>query len=228
MLLSPLCDMCRLGQCAISCRLYGVYFCQMFLLTPHHTRLLDLSSRLQTCPCRYTSVDIPLPFPLRPTPPPPLITLSPFPPPLPLPTPPPMIPAIPVAPRHTLAPVPLPISPSPTLAIPSLFATFLLFVLLFIMSSLAIINTPPPVTHIRILHLPIPRRQPLRGTPQPAPQLMQEQPGVLPSQKIGQQPLCVTCAGTALDIDCLEDGDNVLEEEFRIVGSACGGGRCVG
>jgi hypothetical protein len=69
---------------------------------------------------------------------------------------------------------------------------------------------PKPRLRIRIgvLNLAIPLGQRARGTPQPAPQLVQEQPRVRPPQEVGQHRLGL--ARAALQVDCLEDGDDVF------------------
>lgn len=67
-----------------------------------------------------------------------------------------------------------------------------------------------------VLHLPIPRRQPRRGTAQPAAQLVQEQARRgRPAEEIGQHDFCL--ARAVLEVDCFEDGDDVLEEELGVV-----------
>jgi hypothetical protein len=49
---------------------------------------------------------------------------------------------------------------------------------------------------------------------------VQEQAGVLPPQEVGQHGLGL--AGAALDVDRLEDGDDVLEEELGVGAAAEG------
>ena len=78
---------------------------------------------------------------------------------------------------------------------------------------------PPLAVHIGVLNLTVPRFQALGGTPQPAAKLMPEQPGVIATEKVGEHVFGLAAA--ALNIDRLENGDNVFEEEFGVVASPC-------
>jgi len=55
--------------------------------------------------------------------------------------------------------------------------------------------------------------------PQPRAQLVQEQPRVVPSEELLQHLLGLPAA--AFDVDRLEDRDDVLEQEFGVVGAPC-------
>lgn len=143
-------------------------------------------------------------------------------PPLCIPLPPPPLPPPPLRHHSTRPPM-----PPPHLILP-------LLPLRPLRPLLAIPPSPPlPPAWLRIPHLPIPNRQRPRRTPQPTPQLVPKQRRVLPPQKIPQHPRRL--ARAALDVDCLEDGDDVLEEELGVVvpagvggGGRGGGGGCGG
>ena len=55
--------------------------------------------------------------------------------------------------------------------------------------------------------------------PQPRAQLVQEQPRVVPSDELLQHLLGLPAA--AFGVDRLEDRDDVLEQEFGVVGAPC-------
>ena len=70
-----------------------------------------------------------------------------------------------------------------------------------------------------ILHVPVPVFQLGVRAPQPRAQLVQEQPRVVPSEELLQHLLGLPAA--AFDVDRLEDCDDVLEQEFGVVGTPC-------
>ena len=70
-----------------------------------------------------------------------------------------------------------------------------------------------------VLHVPVPVFQLGVRAPQPRAQLVQEQPRVVPSEELLQHLLGLPAA--ALGVDRLEDRDDVLEQEFGVVGAPC-------
>jgi hypothetical protein len=67
--------------------------------------------------------------------------------------------------------------------------------------------------------VPVPVFQLGVRAPQPRAQLVQEQPRVVPSEELLQHLLGLPAA--AFGVDRLEDRDDVLEQEFGVVGAPC-------
>ena len=67
--------------------------------------------------------------------------------------------------------------------------------------------------------MPVPVFQLGVRAPQPRAQLVQEQPRVVPSEELLQHLFGLPAA--AFDVDRLEDRDDVLEQEFGVVGASC-------